>query len=279
MNINEYISSGILESYVLGSCTSDQQKEVEANALQYPEVRTELEAIREALNNYVLLNEQSPPAHLKEKIAQAVKDSSSANNETKVYTLENKEEINVSRGANGYKLLAAASVALLIAVSAFFYNKLQKTENEVAQLKDQMEGMTHDKLINDSLIALEKKKMEFKLAQMDMVKKPSMVAMPMTGKEKAPDAKVVVYGDSKTNEIFLEVDKLPKAPTGMQYQLWAIVKGKPISAGMVQICEQPDTCGILKMNSIADAHAFAISLEKEGGNESPKGDIFATFGL
>jgi anti-sigma-K factor RskA len=33
------------------------------------------------------------------------------------------------------------------------------------------------------------------------------------------------------------------------------------------------------MYSIADAHAFAISLEKKGGNTSPQGLIYAASGI
>ena len=278
MNVKEYISSGILESYVLGSCTPAEQKEVEANAMQYPEIKAELEAIREALNTYAIANEITPPEYLKEKIANAVNASDSIVEEPNIISLNSERS-----GKSGlYRFLIAASVALLIS-SAYMINKfsvqLDDAKKEIAALKKENESFAQSVKASDSLYALDKKKMEMKLAQLDMVKKPSMVAMPMKGLDPAPDAKVVVYGDAKTNEIFLEVNKLPKAPKGMQYQLWAIVKGKAIDAGMIQQCEEPDTCGILKMNSIADAHAFAISLEKEGGVPVREGALYASFGL
>jgi anti-sigma-K factor RskA len=57
---------------------------------------------------------------------------------------------------------------------------------------------------------------------------------------------------------------MDKIPPGKQYQLWAIVDGKPVDAGMVGDCE-----GLCKMKVINRAEAFAITLEKEGGSSAP----------
>ena len=51
----------------------------------------------------------------------------------------------------------------------------------------------------------------------------------------------------------------------MQYQLWALVDGKPVSAGMYSA--EKDTKEILA--NIPKAQAFAITLEKQGGSTSP----------
>ena len=49
MDINEYISSGILELYVYGSLTDEESREVTSVLNQFPEVRTEVEEIEEVL--------------------------------------------------------------------------------------------------------------------------------------------------------------------------------------------------------------------------------------
>ena len=45
MNIQEYIASGILETYFLGELSSAEQAEVEKNVAEYPEIRAELDRI------------------------------------------------------------------------------------------------------------------------------------------------------------------------------------------------------------------------------------------
>ena len=57
---------------------------------------------------------------------------------------------------------------------------------------------------------------------------------------------------------------MQQTPTGKQYQLWAIVDGKPVDAGVINNC-----IGLCKMKKIDHAEAFAITLEKEGGSPTP----------
>lgn len=49
---NEFIESGILELYVLGDTTAEEDAEVEAMSLLFPQVKTELAEIRAAMDNY-----------------------------------------------------------------------------------------------------------------------------------------------------------------------------------------------------------------------------------
>ena len=52
MNIKEYIASGILELYVSGLLSDEENLEVDRLADQYPEISKEIIDIREALNKY-----------------------------------------------------------------------------------------------------------------------------------------------------------------------------------------------------------------------------------
>ncbi len=77
-----------------------------------------------------------------------------------------------------------------------------------------------------------------------------------------------VYWDSRSKDVYLLVNNLPKPASQKQYQLWAIVDGKPVDAGMVDLSGSQDNM-LLKMRNIPEAQAFAITLEKEGGSPSP----------
>lgn len=73
-----------------------------------------------------------------------------------------------------------------------------------------------------------------------------------------------VYWNSKSKDVYVLANKLPKAPEGKQYQLWALVKGKPIDAGMLNDCN-----GVCKLKNTQQADIFAITLEKKGGSPTP----------
>jgi anti-sigma-K factor RskA len=87
----------------------------------------------------------------------------------------------------------------------------------------------------------------------------------LKGVEKHPDMLAEVYWDS-SKKVYLDIKNLPAAPTGKQYQLWAIVEGKPVDMGMYS--KNTDS-KIQAMKSVEKPQAFAITLEKEGGNATP----------
>ena len=68
MNIQEYISSGIIESYVLGLADPEERKEFERLAEQYPELRNARDAFGVSLENNMQFASITPPAHIKSKI-------------------------------------------------------------------------------------------------------------------------------------------------------------------------------------------------------------------
>ncbi len=72
MDIKEYISSGILESYVLGHTSEAEAKELEILAKKHPEVQEELDAIRAALETYAVDFAVAPPAQLKARILDSI---------------------------------------------------------------------------------------------------------------------------------------------------------------------------------------------------------------
>jgi anti-sigma-K factor RskA len=70
-----------------------------------------------------------------------------------------------------------------------------------------------------------------------------------------------------TGEVYVDPTNLPDPAAGKQYQLWAIVDGKPVDAGMIST--QKGVYKIQKMKSFGKAQAFAITLENEGGSPTP----------
>jgi anti-sigma-K factor RskA len=74
-----------------------------------------------------------------------------------------------------------------------------------------------------------------------------------------------VFWNTKTHDVFIADVSLPQAPSNKQYQLWAIVDGKPVDAGMISDAKNLAQ----KMKVFEKADAFAITLEKRGGSATP----------
>ncbi len=71
MDIQEYIKSGVIESYVLGIATSEEVQEVE-QMKQYPEVQEAIVDFSSSLEEQAFLNAVAPPPDLKERIMQSL---------------------------------------------------------------------------------------------------------------------------------------------------------------------------------------------------------------
>ena len=267
MNIPEYIDSGILESYALGTVSDQERREVQCLSTIYPEVRQELDKLTQALENYALLHSTEPPPDLQERIrrrltigtpAQPVADTESvAETGAKVIPMPIHREVPTFQVA----WVAAAAVGLvLIAFAYFLISQLQtkqayadelaqtntRIQTEVGQLKQQQQH-------NSQLISL--------------LQTPGVEAVRLAKANPAGvQADLIVYWNKADKQVTLEVESLPALPAGKQYQLWALVGGKPVDAGVFNTDRQQLQ---RTARTIAAAEAFAVTIEKTGGSPTP----------
>lgn len=68
MNIETYISSGIIETYCLGLSTEAEAQEVETFCMIYPIIKAEVEALQMALNGYARSFKKRAPLGLKKAV-------------------------------------------------------------------------------------------------------------------------------------------------------------------------------------------------------------------
>jgi anti-sigma-K factor RskA len=157
-------------------------------------------------------------------------------------------------------LMAASVIALVICLAflASLYNKNNKYEQQLASVEK-----------TTNLLQQSNKKQQEQLQSyaqmMAVIHNPDYKKVQLPSLPGKPKAVVEVFWNKKASEVFVCNVTLPNAPQGKQYQLWAIVKGKPVDAGMLTSFWQP----IQKMNPFNDVDAFAVTLEKEGGSPTP----------
>jgi hypothetical protein len=68
MNIQKYIETGVLESYVMGTSSIEESADVESMALKYPEIEFEINIIRNVFEYCALQRQPVPAVLLKNKI-------------------------------------------------------------------------------------------------------------------------------------------------------------------------------------------------------------------
>nr|WP_246206026.1 anti-sigma factor [Fulvivirga aurantia] len=195
-----------------------------------------------------------PPASVKERLFQDI-DTKESKPEAKVVAMESSE------ASPYWRYIAAASVSLAVisSVLAFnYWNKWQDTQGELDILIAQNERVAEDyNQVNQQLEKIEE--------DLGIINNSSFDRIAMKGTDNAPEGLAYIYWNSSSEEVYLSVQNLKELTTEKQYQLWAIIDGKPVDAGVFD----PDT-GLLKMKNIAGgAGAFAVTVEPKGGSENP----------
>jgi anti-sigma-K factor RskA len=248
----EIISSGLLEMYAIGNTTKEESAMVHQAFINWPDVKADVNSMEEVMENYALINASSISPNVKEKLFSQLNLTNKAtatiiNNPTApVFTL------------NKYKNVAAVLAGLFVGsaiLNVVYFNKFTTANNKYEQ--------------GQSQIAALKEEEEAEKAAVNIVRSKYTVPLKLKSDVAPKDAEAKIYWLSNTGEIFIDPTNLPTAPTGKQYQLWAIVDGKAIDGGLIKNTKT----GVLmfqKMKTFGKAQAFAVTLEVEGGVETSK---------
>jgi hypothetical protein len=164
---------------------------------------------------------------------------------------------------NPWKWVAAASI-LAAAASIFWAVSLN---NQVKNL--QAGTSTNDSIqqqLNDTRNELAQLRSEA-----DAIRNPAMKMASLGGTATAPRSEAMIMWDSTSKDVYLMVRNLPRAGNDKQYQLWALLDGKPVDLGTFELRQERL---LVKMKGVQAAQAFAITLEPKGGSATPTGDMY-----
>ena len=264
MNIKEYILSGIVETYVLGLASAEEAEEFERMCATHAEVRNARDLFEQQLERNAIAVGVQPPRKLKSLILSEIEiDAQKHAPKNSMIEPEKIQRVPFIRITPAFwKYAAAASVILLAAstiLNFYFFNQYKKTEELYGQLLT-----SNNRLVSEYKIL--QAKTDNYAAAMDMTNDTNMAIVKLPGVPEHPANRATVYWDKRSKDVYLFVNNLPAPPAGKQYQLWAIVNGRPVDAGMVNW-----ELGNMKapIKNVFSAQAFAITLEKEGGSPTP----------
>jgi len=254
VNIQEYIATGILEAYALGELSERERVEVEQNLAQYPELRAALVRVEEIQEKLLMETAVAPKASVKAALFAKI---DAAGHEAKVVPMRPTRS-----NTRAWQFAAAASIviALISSWQAYhFWNKWRASETSLAELTAQNQRVAEDyNRVNQRLDKMED--------DLKVVNNPAFKRVMMQGTPQAPQSMAYVYWNEASKEVYLSIQNLKQLSKDNQYQLWAIIDGKPVDAGVFD----GGVAGLLKMKAIAPgAAAFAVTIEPRGGKPTP----------
>ncbi len=269
-DIKAYIESGILELYVLGDLSQDEKIQVEEMASMHPTVKAEIAEIERALEAYATENAIAPPQHLREKILNSLITNLAVDNlppsggyidSAPAEATDNVVAFPTSKTNSFYKYAFAASLAALIMSLFGLYslnNKLQESQGQVALLQNKNQSFANKVNLLDN--------------EINVFHDPTIKLIKLQGTPKTPSSQMVVAWSPQKKKVMIDMQdmKLAENDKAHQYQLWAIVAGKPVDLGVFD--SKADTTGMVEMKSVANAVAFAVTVEPRGGSVNPTMD-------
>jgi anti-sigma-K factor RskA len=255
VNVREYISSGIIESYVLGLANEAERQEFEAVCAQYPEIAEARLSFELALEERLARDAQQPPVFLKQQVEEKIAALS-----TEAQLIDQNEVQTPIRHINIWKWMAAASIVIL--AGALYWtmtlnSKYRQLQASNKQLEEQLQRSTA------RITELQK---GAEMIQNPAIRMASLQSMPV-----APGASGKVFWDTTSKDVYLLIHNLPQPASDKQYQLWALINQKPVDLGVFELKQQPL---MVKMKGVQNAQAFAITLEPKGGSPTPTGEMY-----
>lgn len=264
MKIEEYISSGILESYVLDQLSAAERAEVEKMANDHAEVREEIELIELSIEAIAFKAAVKPADHIKNNLLDKIDFEEDT---TPVVSIDRNES---SSSFLKYAAAASVIVALGSAILAFnYWSKWKGAEDRLSTLIAQNEQFAENyNTVNQQLDNLENA-----VAVLD---NSSYTRVVLNGTDNSPDSKATVYWNKSTQDVYLSIKGLKALSQDQQYQLWAIIDGKPVDAGVFDLNNSGMLVQLKSTNP--NAVAFAVTIEPRGGSENPSLETMQVIG-
>lgn len=300
MDIQEYISSGIIETCVMGLASDQEVAELAQLAQKHPEIAAEWQAVQETLGQYAMAHAVTPPTELRNRVLEtihfdeletpSVTPASQDSKPSPVPIVESRpakeeEKKSASITAATTKDLSpqekripfwpvfSAAASLFLIISIYFNINLS--------------GKLGDARAERDLLISEKQVLASNLdkASLDLADARNNIAIlsnkdfdkvTLEGKELSPSSSAGIFYNAATGDVRLAATSLPQPPPGKQYQLWALVNGNPVDLGVFDV-SSPDH--LTRMKQVKLAQAFAVTLEDAGGKAVPTLDQMYLLGM
>lgn len=250
-NIQEYLDSGVIEMYVLDQLSDAEREAVEKLATQYPEIHQEIEEVEAAMGTYHAAEGLTPPDYI---LSNILAETARVAVSTPVSTEQAVVPQLPKRGKFIFWPIAAAIVGL--ALAAWMWTAKQAADQHADQLQKELWALRS----KEQACATNE---QFLLQQLNILQQDGLEKVIVQGKTEPIAA---VYWNKNQSVAHLDFLNL-QDPGPKQYQLWAIVKGQPVSLGVVD-WKAADK-GLVSYQFAQKPDAFAISLEPFGGSTTP----------
>jgi hypothetical protein len=198
----------------------------------------------------------SPQPLVKEKLIQKINVGQAETETVPTFLMTNNNKVQFFQW---YSIAASIAILLASGFGIWGYNNLVATQQDLALLKSDYQFLSFE---NQKLYSDQKKMTS--LSSYLSKEGAVQVVLNSTKKDKM---KATLFWNPNTHEVWLVGGNLPKLPEGQQYQMWGMVSGKPMDAGVFDASSSGSM--MLPMKPMEKPSMFAVTIEKQGGSTNP----------
>ncbi len=258
MNKEEILSQGYLAAYITGDLSQSEMDEMDMMIQSDAEVAREYRDMQKTLEQLSFEYKLQVNPEVKQK---TMESTSIMNEAHHIYSHPN---------STNWKYAFAASISLAFVstvIAFYFWNQWIETDNRLA-----------DATIRNIELAENYQNVNFKLEgirkDLAVIVSPEFSRIILNGTDNSASSKAVIYWNAEQEEVYLNSANLASLDEDLQYQLWALIDGVPVDMGVFDA--QDGSFQIMKSIGVADA--FAVTIEKSGGAESPTLSTMQVYG-
>lgn len=246
MEAKEYIESGILELYVYGLLSQDENEEVFKMASSNPEIQNEIIAIEKTVLDISSSFSPGLPLENYEKIKSSVGLVSEDNSDS-------------SENSQKFRNLGWAVAILFLIGMGYLFFVLEQNSTETLQKAAKTKNIETE---------LQTAKLQNKKNQIyiEVIQDSRNNLVPMVGDSIAPSASAKLYWNPENYKIFVDASNLPEPQKGMEYQVWSLKSNPPTTTSLGLLTGfNKGSNSFFEIDSISDFEKFGITLEPKGG--------------
>lgn len=259
MDIEAYIASGKLELYVAGLLSEQENLEVHEYAQQYPEIQKEIEAIEAAI------------LELSKSASPGLSADSFDNVQSRLGKVIDLPKAEKKSNWSNYLGWAAALIFAGGLVWMYLENDKLKSEIEVvseekSSLEEQILDARKDVVDTEELL--------------NQLRDQNVAVVALGGQTVSPESFAKAYWNKAEQKVYIDAQGLPEPPPGFTYQVWSL-KLDPLTPTSIGLLDDfvSNENGLFELQNPNESEAFGITLEPEGGSESPTLEQLYTLGV
>lgn len=258
MDVKKYIESGILELYVLGQLSPEEEKDVQDMQAKHIEIRREIYEISLGLEKYARLKAIKASENIAEKIFDHL-PAKSATTMIKETTNPDKKS-----GLSWNLLTSLFSLTALLGFTMYF---IQKSEDAAIIQKYEADLKACDSI---KVLASDQ------FAVFQQITRPDNKIINLSPTPGYAGTSIYLHYNAVEKKNFLQLVNLPTITKDQVFQLWALRDGvDPMPLDIFA-----DKNKIIRVNYIDNTTTYAITIEPKGGSKSPSLDrLIGTMGV